>query len=57
MNEEAQNRPLLQKLLDNMWLLLLLDMLVYSISYIAWGWMEISTTQPIPEEIKQEILK
>ena len=57
MNEEVQNKPLLQKLLDNMWLLLLLGVVVYAISYVAWGWMEISTTQPIPEEIKQEILK
>ena len=53
---ENQSTPFVQRILDNMWVLLLLGIIVYSISYIAWGWIEIATVQPIPEEIKLELL-
>jgi hypothetical protein len=38
--EPDEKRPL-QKLLDNPWLLLVLGVLIPTISYTLWGWIEL----------------
>ncbi len=35
-----------QRILDNPWLLLLLGVLVPIVSYTAWGWFELTTIKP-----------
>lgn len=47
-SEAEDDAPLhpLQKLLDNPWLLLLLGFVVPSLSYTAWGWIELLLTKP-----------
>ena len=45
MNNES-NKPLLQRLLDNIWLLLVLGVLIPFLSYTAWGWIEIARVAP-----------
>ncbi len=51
---ENNNQPttFLESLLDNMWLLLVLGVGVYFVSYIIWGWVEIAMIKTIPAEIK-----
>ena len=45
MNNET-NKPLLQRVLDNPWLLLALGVLVPLLSYTLWGWIEIAHVKP-----------
>ncbi len=39
--KEPDGRPPLQKLLDNPWLLLTLGIVVPTLSYTVWGWIEL----------------
>ena len=45
MNEPNKKHPL-QKLMDNPWLLLALGVLIPSLSYTLWGWIEILLVKP-----------
>lgn len=45
MNNPAKP-PLLKRVLDNPWLLLVLGVLIPLLSYTAWGWIEISLVPP-----------
>ena len=45
MNHET-NKPLLQRVLDNTWLLLALGVIIPLLSYTAWGWIEITKVAP-----------
>lgn len=38
-----RTKPLLQRVLDNPWLLLLLGILVPFLSYTAWGWISMAS--------------
>lgn len=40
--ESASKHPI-QKLMDNMWLMLVLGFLVPFLSYTVWGWIELWT--------------
>lgn len=40
MNEPDRKHPI-QKLMDNPWLLLALGVLIPSLSYTLWGWLEL----------------
>jgi hypothetical protein len=40
--------PLLQRLMDNPWLLLLLGVLIPFLSYTLWGWIELTMVPPAP---------
>lgn len=51
MKNNEPGKSLLQSVLDNMWLLLIVGVGFYFLSYIAWGWIEIAITRPLPEEI------
>ncbi len=53
MSEENQTPTFLESLLNNMWLLLVLGVGVYFVSYIFWGWAEIILIKDIPAEIKE----
>lgn len=44
MNEPKKH--LLQKLLDNTWLLLALGILIPFLSYTVWGWIELVLIKP-----------
>ncbi len=39
--KEPDERRALQKLLDNPWLLLTLGILIPTLSYTVWGWIEL----------------
>lgn len=54
---ETNRIPLMQRFLDNIWLLLVLGMLIYFVSYLGWGMYEIGKVQNIPDQVKQENLK
>lgn len=43
MNERPH---ILQRLMDNPWLLLVLGVLIPILSYTAWGWLELSQMPP-----------
>lgn len=43
---ESEEKHVLQKLMDNMWLLLLLGFLVPFLSYTVWGWIELWNLPP-----------
>jgi len=45
MNNETKD-PLLKRLMDNPWLLLVLGVLIPFISYTLWGWIELETIKP-----------
>lgn len=45
MNEEKKE-PLLKRLMDNTWLLLVLGVLIPMLSYTAWGWIELLLVKP-----------
>jgi hypothetical protein len=45
MNNETKD-PLLKRLMDNTWLLLVLGVLIPLISYTLWGWVELGMVQP-----------
>ena len=36
----------IQKLMDNPWLLLVLGVVIPTLSYTVWGWIELMTVQP-----------
>jgi hypothetical protein len=36
----------IQRLMDNPWLLLALGVLIPTVSYTLWGWLELLTTPP-----------
>lgn len=46
MNHEPTKPPLLQRVLDNTWLLLALGVLIPLLSYTLWGWIEIAQVKP-----------
>jgi hypothetical protein len=45
MNTEPK-KPLLQRVLDNPWLLLALGVIIPLLSYTLWGWIELLMVQP-----------
>jgi hypothetical protein len=45
MNNETKD-PLLKRLMDNTWLLLVLGVVIPLLSYTLWGWIELGTIQP-----------
>ncbi len=45
MNDETK-KPLLERVLDNPWILLALGVLIPLLSYTAWGWIEITRVKP-----------
>jgi hypothetical protein len=53
METTEKNTPFLESLLDNIWLLLILGVGIYTVSYLIWGWIEIALIPPIPQEIKE----
>ncbi|MDH5397456.1 MAG: hypothetical protein OEX02_04875 [Cyclobacteriaceae bacterium] len=55
-NGEQPKKAFLHGLLDNYFLMLVLGLVVYALSYCIWGVIEILGTQPIPDEIKQTLL-
>jgi hypothetical protein len=40
--------PMLQRLMDNHWLLLVLGVLIPFLSYTVWGWVELTLVPPAP---------
>lgn len=42
---EREKHPL-QKLLDNPWLLLILGVVIPTLSYTVWGWIELASMAP-----------
>jgi len=45
MNNESKD-PLLKRLMDNTWLLLVLGVVIPLLSYTLWGWVELGMVQP-----------
>jgi hypothetical protein len=45
MKNENQD-PLLKRLMDNPWLLLVLGVLIPLVSYTLWGWLELGSIAP-----------
>jgi hypothetical protein len=39
--KEDENKHPLQKLMDNPWLLLVLGIIIPTLSYTTWGWVEL----------------
>lgn len=39
-------KPLLERVLDNPWLLLVLGVVIPMLSYTVWGWIEINQVAP-----------
>lgn len=48
MNNDETKQPLLQRVLDNTWLLLVLGVLIPFLSYTVWGWIELALVAPAP---------
>jgi hypothetical protein len=44
--ENGTNRPWLRRLLDHPWLLLALGVVVPTLSYTIWGWIEVWLLPP-----------
>lgn len=44
--KDTDKKPVLQKLMDNTWLLLVLGVLIPLLSYTVWGWIELLFIQP-----------
>lgn len=44
--KEKDKKHIIQRLMDNPWLLLALGVLIPIISYTAWGWIELLTVPP-----------
>ena len=44
MNTEKE--PLLKRVLDNTWLMLVLGVLIPFLSYTVWGWIELASIKP-----------
>ncbi|MCC5835589.1 MAG: hypothetical protein JJU20_12715 [Opitutales bacterium] len=40
--------PLLKRLMDNPWILLVLGVLIPMLSYTLWGWIELTMVPPAP---------
>lgn len=45
---QARRKHPIQALMDNPWLLLFLGLLLTSLSYTAWGWIELANVPPAP---------
>jgi len=45
MNNEPKE-PILKRLMDNTWLLLVLGVTIPLLSYTLWGWIELGSIQP-----------
>ena len=43
---ESEKKHPLQKLMDNPWLLLVLGVVVPTLSYTVWGWIELASMAP-----------
>jgi hypothetical protein len=43
---KPEKEPLLKRLMDNTWLLLVLGVLIPMISYTLWGWIELGLVPP-----------
>ena len=43
---EPEKKHALQKLMDNPWLLLVLGVVIPTLSYTVWGWIELATMAP-----------
>lgn len=44
--KEPNKTPLLQRLMDNPWLLLALGVIIPLLSYTLWGWIELYNVPP-----------
>jgi hypothetical protein len=47
MNDDDPKKHPLQKLMDNPWLLLVLGILIPTLSYTVWGWIELLFIKPL----------
>lgn len=47
MNDQ-EKKHLLQKVMDNPWLLLAAGVLIPTVSYTVWGWIELLLIKPLP---------
>lgn len=47
MNDDKKE-PMLKRLMDNPWLLLVLGVLIPLLSYTLWGWIELTLVPPAP---------
>ena len=54
---EQERVPFFKMIMDDFMLLLFLGTTIYAIFYLLWGVMELSNLPPIPEEIKDKLLK
>lgn len=43
---ESNDTPALRKLMDNPWLLLVLGVVIPTLSYTVWGWIELIRLSP-----------
>ena len=43
---ETEKKHALQKLMDNPWLLLVLGVVIPTLSYTVWGWIELASMSP-----------
>lgn len=41
-------KPALERLMDNPWLLLALGVIIPTLSYTVWGWIDILRIPPMP---------
>lgn len=46
--KSESKEPLLKRLMENTWLLLVLGVVIPFISYSIWGWIEILLIKPAP---------
>lgn len=53
---KKNDTPALQRWMDNIWLLFLLGVAIFFISYIAWGIYQVGQVQEMPKEIKESVL-
>ncbi len=44
--KENEKKHIIQRLMDNTWLLLALGVLIPLLSYTAWGWIELLLIKP-----------
>lgn len=54
---KSNDSPFFERLINNIWLLFVLGVLIYFISYIGWGMYEIGSVPKFPDQLKQETLK
>ncbi len=54
---KPENVPFFKMIMDDFMLLLFLGVTIYAVFYLIWGIMELSNLPPIPEELKQSLLK